>query len=610
MPIIKSKPRTMEDGTNIISYTDSVGPSYVTYTFEKNQECLIIRNKGIKPIVYSVGTTTDVTLKPGEEHQIDAVFNSFKVKSTAGVQAFEIRADEEGTVGLSPGLAQEVNKLSSQLAQTEKDTTVPFRVIAEENAKNWIPNAKTPLNIPTYDGSGQTTHPSVLYFPNGWNGYKYWMCHTPYPFGDNQKENPSISASNDNVTWVDPAPNPIAPLPADKGFQSDGNIFMRGNTMEMWWRATTNIDGTLVTEIFRKTTTDGVNWSPIELLFDNRNWNVVRSPAVRYMNGKYCMWYDTDINGVYYIKYAESVDGKNWTNDRILDIEIKVGNQYMWHLDILFDQGKYEMVIVTEEQFGDNAIYYTSSLDNVSYSKPIMIMQPTKGSGNHDGNKLYKPSMIKVDGDYNLYYGSISEVGEFRVGLSKGSSPLLLGLDDTDKKEIRTIRYWKSNEFVASDSISKYPKNQITITKILGVGHGFPVQDGIAITDTTYANNGVRDQVIKELHGSKMYRRYVKSDGTWSSFILVNKVLPSEGQKLVGESTIPAYSTIDKTVTFNEVSVGDTIIGTPTSTLESGLIYNVVVSAANTVSIRIANITSTTIVMATRNWNFTVIKKG
>jgi lysophospholipase L1-like esterase len=123
MPIIKAKPRTMEDGTNIISYTDSVGPSYVTYTFEKNQECLIIRNKGIKPIVYSVGTTNDATLHPGEEHQIDTVFNSFKVKSSAGIQAFEIRADEEGNVGISPGLAQEVNKLSSQLAQTTSQVT-------------------------------------------------------------------------------------------------------------------------------------------------------------------------------------------------------------------------------------------------------------------------------------------------------------------------------------------------------------------------------------------------------------------------------------------------------------------------------------------------------
>lgn len=43
-----------------------------------------------------------------------------------------------------------------------------------------LANAKRHLDIPTYEGSGQMTHPKVLYMPdygkeytNGWNGYKY-----------------------------------------------------------------------------------------------------------------------------------------------------------------------------------------------------------------------------------------------------------------------------------------------------------------------------------------------------------------------------------------------------------------------------------------------------
>lgn len=49
-----------------------------------------------------------------------------------------------------------------------------------------------PLEIPTYDGSKQLTHPSVLYFPESWNGHKYWAVATPYPNSNDEYENPSI----------------------------------------------------------------------------------------------------------------------------------------------------------------------------------------------------------------------------------------------------------------------------------------------------------------------------------------------------------------------------------------------------------------------------------
>src|SRR5699024_4769170 len=36
----------------------------------------------------------------------------------------------------------------------------------------WAPAPTTELEMPTHDGGGQTCHPSVLYFPSGWNGWK------------------------------------------------------------------------------------------------------------------------------------------------------------------------------------------------------------------------------------------------------------------------------------------------------------------------------------------------------------------------------------------------------------------------------------------------------
>ena len=63
-------------------------------------------------------------------------------------------------------------------------------------------NAASPQTIPTYDGTNQPTHPSVVKFDQPWNGYTYWMAMTPYPYNDGSYENPSIVVSNDGENWI------------------------------------------------------------------------------------------------------------------------------------------------------------------------------------------------------------------------------------------------------------------------------------------------------------------------------------------------------------------------------------------------------------------------
>jgi hypothetical protein len=63
-----------------------------------------------------------------------------------------------------------------------------------------------PLDIKTFDGSDSPYHPAVLYFKDGWNGYKYWMAETPFspkaqPYPD-RFECPTIHVSNDGVNWA------------------------------------------------------------------------------------------------------------------------------------------------------------------------------------------------------------------------------------------------------------------------------------------------------------------------------------------------------------------------------------------------------------------------
>ena len=147
-----------------------------------------------------------------------------------------------------------------------------------------LANAKRHLDIPTYDGSGQMTHPKVLYMPdygtsyiNGWNGYKYWMTMSPYPQSNDDYENPSIVASNDGINWVVPAGmvNPIQVHPNVAGgdhFNDPHLVFVAG-ILECWWGGTTGA--------FRSWSSDGVTWSTPVLMANGSQY----SQAVMY-NGK------------------------------------------------------------------------------------------------------------------------------------------------------------------------------------------------------------------------------------------------------------------------------------------------------------------------------------
>lgn len=120
-----------------------------------------------------------------------------------------------------------------------------------------------PCDIPTYDGYDQTLHPSVVDFGGLWNGYRWWMMHTPYPVGISGvtadfNENPSLAASNDCVNWTPIGAQPLVPQPA-AGYNSDPEIVWNPNDarIEFWWRP---VDGS-GTRLEHMHSADGVTWS-------------------------------------------------------------------------------------------------------------------------------------------------------------------------------------------------------------------------------------------------------------------------------------------------------------------------------------------------------------
>lgn len=103
------------------------------------------------------------------------------------------------------------------------------------------PKINVLVDVTTYDGSGNLTHPSVVDMgPAGWNGYRWWFADTPYPPEDGYLlENPSVWASNTRTSWEIPTglTNPIDPTPID-GYSSDTEIVWNPdeNKMLVYWR--------------------------------------------------------------------------------------------------------------------------------------------------------------------------------------------------------------------------------------------------------------------------------------------------------------------------------------------------------------------------------------
>ena len=319
--------------------------------------------------------------------------------------------------------ANGATKKTVELPKNSNVTNIVRPVFSSTN-----PHASNPLDIKTYPGGqDQPLHPKVLYFENGWSGYKYWMAYTPLPDEDN--ENPCIAASNDMVTWTVPEglENPLAWMP-ENGYNSDTHLVYREdiNVLECWWRTIKRTEQ--VETFFRRTSQDGVNWTEVEQTFQSTG-SITQdlSPSVIFEENKYKMW--TCSNSTT-IKYYESDTGTNFT--KIRDIQLPSGSTSVWHQDVIHTANGYEML-----NYNNNGtLHYCKSEDNITYTKPVLVLEKTNNPDDWCGQNLYRSSFFIKDGYYYVFYTAQKmNTLEWKIGLTRGTSMFnLKGLE-----RIRTL---------------------------------------------------------------------------------------------------------------------------------------------------------------------------
>ena len=103
-----------------------------------------------------------------------------------------------------------------------------------------------------------------------------------------------------------------------------------------------------------------------------------------------------------------------------------------WHLNVIHTYNGYELLIYTNT--GKN-LYYTKSIDNITYSTPVEVLVATEGANDWDGENLYRSSFFIKDGYYYIFYsGRHKTTLEWGIGLTRGKNMLELNGLETSKE--------------------------------------------------------------------------------------------------------------------------------------------------------------------------------
>lgn len=290
-------------------------------------------------------------------------------------------------------------------------------------------NADSPLYTPTYDGSNQAVHPSVLYIKEGFNGFKYWMALTPYPNGNDDFENPQLLVSKDGINFSHfKSLKSYLAIPTDVskgGHYSDVNLCYAKGQLEIYFRYNPAMEGKVQPDnssnfLYVMKSKDGLNWTNKAIVLSDttfpEKYNYV-SPSVIYENGVYNIWFSNYSTNLYH------TSTKDWINFKPVvtcNLSAKPENISIWHHDIIKTNKGYEAVI---SAYGDKnsavqSLYYANSADGVSFSEFKLILSPSTGS-NFDNCSLYKASLVKLEDKYLLYYSARDKRGKWHIGLAK-----------------------------------------------------------------------------------------------------------------------------------------------------------------------------------------------
>jgi len=286
-----------------------------------------------------------------------------------------------------------------------------------------LSNASAYQITQTYEGSDQAIHPDVVYFADGWRGYKYWMMMTPYACGSARAEDPSVLVGNDGFCWEVPPglTNPIIYPPSPSGHNADPDVVYNDDTDELWVYFLRHWTDTRLVKLALMKSADGVNWSPPEYLltWDRNVKDNERSYAIIKQGPDWHYWAQCS-NARHSVYYRHSTDGARWSDAQSI-VFSPVPEILPWHLDVIYVPDKSEYWMLFNCPPGKSGrLFLAKSRDKLNWTPGLNeILSPS--ALRWDNDILYRATLLYDSGAQllRIWYSAANTLCEWHIGYTQ-----------------------------------------------------------------------------------------------------------------------------------------------------------------------------------------------
>lgn len=268
------------------------------------------------------------------------------------------------------------------------------------------------LSIPAHVSGDEATHPSVLRFPDGWNGWRYWMAFTPYPGGSDVDEDPNIAVSQDGIHWETPT-GFTNPLDNQGGgiYNSDTELVVSpdGLTLSCIWRTVTSTQEIL----YVRSTTDGIAWTAkTAILTVTKTAENILSPAILHDGTQWVMWTVDAVPApnVMRRRTCATLTG-TWSASTACTVTGLPAGRDLWHPSVV-KLGSQYVCLMNDCTLGANGVdgelYLMRSTDQLAWTlNPTPVISQAL-AGKYDA--VYRGCLVPVYGngrlEFDMYHGA------------------------------------------------------------------------------------------------------------------------------------------------------------------------------------------------------------
>ena len=266
------------------------------------------------------------------------------------------------------------------------------------------------LDIPTYDGSGQAVHPSLLVQNDRTSAGnpsagspRFVLAFTPYTDTDDRVENPSVVVSDDGLNFREEKPglNPLVPAP-EKDHNDDPDLFYSNGKYGILYLETMRPEKQ---SLILLESTDRIHWEKIiihEERLDQGSGCFMLSPKYIEKDGlSYLFYVNRDATGGYRIEYVTGKDVYSLDFADRKAVAVSGLGELPWHLDIIKDGGQEWYMLLTTAADAEKDSRYTL---RIARSQDLVNWQMEEGFAVPD---CYRSSGFIKDGMTYLYISKI-----------------------------------------------------------------------------------------------------------------------------------------------------------------------------------------------------------